>query len=380
MKKILKLSLLLGAIPPLFGVSSLMIVSCAHKSSTTMSWSEFKAAATHEKAINIINAIMPPKWKDATEAQLSLAKFQVNDQDEIINVVITRTVSTADISSGTFQISYNAENYDYHNWVTAKKPTDNPNWLRFINKAKAETAANLLSYAKISAAWATLKWTYGNAAQIIWEPQDTAEFDTFGGLNKDDDFNMKGQATADSNNKTITAIISKVGHAGLYDSDPIKAVITFKKDIYNNANWVFSQDTQLQSKAKVISLFNKVVTDAEKSTPFKFDDFQLTNWADISGIKYGPLAKNHSTKTHIIDILNTDSRYVNSNTWSLHLSHSNDPLNNQGFQMKIVFGFVIDRYIDPHQLSVYFDCYFNNKTNANDGVTAFNYTWSGIVL
>ncbi len=277
MKKIWKSSLLLGAISPLVGVSSLMMISCGHKNST-MSWSEFKAVAIKEKAINIVNAIMPPAWKGFTKEQLSQGKFQVDDKNEIINLVITRTVTATDVSSGTFQISYNAQNYDAHNWVTAKSPSNDPNWLRFVNKAKAETAQTLLRYAKTSATWATFKWI-GRTTQQKWQTNDKPEWDVYGGTDHQklptDVVNiMKGSITADNNAKTVTAIISKVGHEGLYDSDPIKAIITFNNDIYNNTNWVFSKDTQLQSHFKYLSIINPDIDQIINATTKP----QLENW------------------------------------------------------------------------------------------------------
>ncbi len=380
MKKILRLSLLLGAISPLVGTSLLTIVSCGHKSSPhSITWNGFKDAATHEKAINIVTAVTPPSWKGATKDQLTLGDFQVNDEDRIIDLTINRKVSTDDVYTGDFQISYIGEKYNVKNWIITKNPIQNPDWLRFQNKAKAETPKTLLALVKKTAIWPRLRWTYGNSTQIVWQANDTAEFDVYGGIDKND-YNMKGNFVVSETYKKISCFISRVGHEGAYDSDPIKAVITFKKDIYNNANWVFSQDTQLQSKAKMMSLFLDVVDKAKKNTkksPFNFNNFQFTNWADIDVIKGKTPAKIHSSSIHITDLLES-SGYTNVIKLAFGIYSSSPAAITHGLQIKIVFNFTAI-HVSPYQLSLYFDAYFNNGKNENDGLTPFNYTWSGVL-
>ncbi len=375
MKKIWKSSLLLGAISPLVGVSSLMMISCGHKNST-MSWSEFKAVAIKEKAINIVNAIMPPAWKGFTKEQLSQGKFQVDDKNEIINLVITRTVTATDVSSGTFQISYNAQNYDAHNWVTAKKPSDDPNWLRFKTKAKIETADTLLSYAKTSATWATFKWI-GTAAQQKWQTNDKPEWDVYGGTNHASDPKdvinvMKGSITTNDNAKTVTAIISKVGHEGLYDSDPIKAVITFKDDIYNNANWVFSKDTQLQSHLKYLSIINPVIDQITKAkTKADLENWIWKNW--VSPIRDG--------KNSIGDWMNGNGLDNNDRLGpGVDSNIEEDPISG-GLAYKVLFGIKSkDKNGQPIEAKIMITSNFIYASPAKDGISpignCFSYTWT----
>ena len=124
------------------------------------------------------------------------------------------------------------------------------NFDQFSKKALAVTAGQLLQAAKDNKSINSMNWDIAvtSKSQNIWNATEKANFDVYGGWNAPQSYKgMKGKPTVNATKHTITAIISKVGKDGHYDSDPIKAVIAFDGTTdYNIKNWKFSQTAQKQ--------------------------------------------------------------------------------------------------------------------------------------
>ncbi len=230
------------------------MASCSHSNSKNeYTWNQFKTAAGQEIAFKIVQASKPSGWSAAVGGELTNDKFNINDdaQSIIVNITWTKANDKFNPSIDQFEIDYtdNAA-YSIGLW-TAGTPHAiyGPTWDRFKMVASSISANQLLAIAQpwTSDHQKTFIWEFGIATQRSWSKTETAKFDTFGSLTGTDSYQgMAGKPIIDESKQTVTAIISKTGKNGAYDSDPIKAIATYKKDQnYNINNWVFSKDTQL---------------------------------------------------------------------------------------------------------------------------------------
>ncbi len=380
------------------GVIALGLVSCGtnqNPSGNTSNWQWFKAGAGAESAISIVNAATPDAWKtNLLSSQLSISNFKANDDSLSITLDITRTWNGSDrllVAVATFQIvCVDDIYYRVNDWTIKSLPRWSP-WTVFEGKALSETANNLIYELK---PWTDdninnkgLKWTYGVRKQQVWNfnDQNKAEWDIYGGDGANDPYKgMGGKPIIDQKAKTVTVIISKQGKNGAYDSDPIKAVIKYQLDTkYDISNWKFSKVEQQQSYTRIKRLF-----DAQDILAYSADKFETLfnakNWMTIRlfndnrGIE-------HPRNYHILDTLKNHYT-IDKNFEVKTRDGAQEPTasGNDMLQAKIVFSLVnvwIPAISDYHGfgLSLYFNFYFANGHNIDDGLTPFNYTWQGVM-
>ncbi len=380
--KILALSLVVSS----GMLMSFSLVSCGHEkvNPPTYSWADFKKAANAEKAISIVEVTKPDMWSNAKADQLHIENFKANDKTKIITLDITRNLSGYGITKGKFSINNkNDYKYDVQDWECETQPKIiTTGWELYKAAAIKVTADDLLKEAEPWDDLDTFKWTYGTTQETTWIQSETAQWDVYGALPGGGDAykGMAGKPTVtESPKKIITAIISKKGKDGAFDSDPIKATISTYKigAVYNINDWTFDKDTQLQSFNKFVSLFNTQVKQASS-----WAEFNDHNWMTIDG---NNAANSHPGSPTIEDILK--AKYSpNKLTYFQLQTPSNPPeLNGEtGYQAKIVFTFNYwVRNTDPpiqYKLSLYFNYNFaNKKDKKSGGGTAFNYIWEGVI-
>ncbi len=357
------------------------VVAC-HKNSTPSknSWAAFKVWAQHETAPNLkaiinINDLNSYHWKTSDVAAFSKnGAPSVSDNDQSLSAtIIIANPSASDLKWPiNLKIAYTkGKVYAIRDWTWSQDPTINT-WATFKNKALSELASNLLAQLQ---PWNDVKkylWTYGIQSQITWAKTDQAEFDTFGNLTAQDKYlGMAGKPEAHNMERTITAIISKKGKNGAYDSDPIKAIITYHLNRgYEISNWVFSKDIQLQSFARIKKSYNDDAALLKSS----YNKFTAINWVTLNKDPVSDQKAIHHSIS-IDDSLN-HANFSNHNTDAFYMATGFLNISD-GLQSKIVISFNCQGI--PHYLSLFFNYTFFNNKDIDGGLTAFNRTWSGKV-
>ena len=173
------------------------MISCG-KTRQVYSWKDFLVDAEKVDAIDIIHVTNPTGWEKVSSREVLLGIFQADQKQAKLNVSITRTVDKDDKEIANFEVDYiKGSKYNLKNWKCIQKPQPvSGSWSIFKSEALKVTASDLLAQAKKANNWQDLKWNYGTAAQIKWNNNEQAEFDTFGYLKKSDSFpGMSGNAT-----------------------------------------------------------------------------------------------------------------------------------------------------------------------------------------
>ena len=278
--KLFKTTMILFGMLGIIGSLSTSIVACGQHNKS--GWDQFKTKALAESAINLENSITPADKSNYHWTNSDLATFRDNAKpsivpgsQEIIATIVIIGNSTDQAHPINFDIIYKGQNYSVASWTNKQDPS----WNEFKLAVMSAVPVTLLTAARASSTWQTFKWEGG-----AWQNNDIPEFDIFGNLNSDDSYSgMGGELRANENSQSISAIISIKGKEGLYNSNPIKAVISFKKNIYNVNNWVFSQTTQLQSLSKFTELANAQIALANNITKAAgWEKFYSTNWTDAN--------------------------------------------------------------------------------------------------
>ncbi len=272
----------------LVGVVSISAVACGHKSTTVNTWDAFKKAALAETAPKLKSTIINLKQYYWTNNDVAI--FDSNNGSPDISVTDAQTiVATIAIKDKTSQLQYPIKfkikylsgfKYDLKDWYYTQTPGLNK-WSTFKVTAAKITAAALLAQAKTSKALSTLTWGPDSKTNT-WKDSYTAEFDVYGGKE------MNGNPTSDNTNFSVTAIISIKDplKQGLYDANPIKAVINDNDNKnYSLSSWKFSVATQSQSIDKYTNLVKdqiklaKAVKDpGDASTQAAWGKFANQNW------------------------------------------------------------------------------------------------------
>ena len=367
--------------------TDVMAVSCGKKvKDHSETWADFKKDAQAETILNIVQTSKPTGWSDATESELKGATFVADDNAQKITIDITRT---KELNSWTasFEIDYvSGKNYNVSGWECSKQPSENPNsWDFFKKDALAVTAADLITQARSSKDFATFKWTYGTTDQVTWIKTDQAEFDTFGAKDatKDSYAGMKGKPISDDTNHKVTAIISKKGKNGAYDSDPIAATATYTADqTYKISDWTFKQTKQLISEEKAKDMFNTEAALADKT----YKVFLQENWMTINGDSSEDQKANAdgiahlayvAPKNQIQEALKTLGYPSSKSFGNVNSNFNSDPTNHKNIVSIIKIGFTSGSSVSVLTLSFSFK-YSNGKDNTG-GVNPLSYTWSGTV-
>ncbi len=293
------------------------LASCHHKSGPQYNFDDFVKDAQGVTTAQLLNVTFPTGWKDAKMSELKLGEFHPDEAHSIISVTITRTIvghETNPYIASFENIFGDSPKYDVEDWICSSIPAPiyPHSWDVFKISAKAVLAADLLSTAKPWDNSSKYKWElYGTPAQKVWSETEKAEFDTYGSLTAKDAYKgMQGAPIANDSTKTITAIISKKGKNGAYDSDPIKAVITYKNaQVYKLSDWAFSTDKQLQSINKV----KNIITGISESVGLNIrPTFNNNNWMILQDHKTQKVINNdgidHDPKHNIYNII--DNKYA----------------------------------------------------------------------
>ncbi len=301
--KILKVFMFSSMIATTFA-SGALIASCG-KSKTPppnkFNWADFKKSALAESAAHLRDSISVSElttfhWtsKDVADWGANEQPTVVSGKQEITATIIIQGASTFQNFPINFDVTYDPTGYDVKDWTY----TQNPNvvsWKNFKGLAAIIDAPSLFDLAQKFPGYGDWGWKYGTDAQRKWDAtKDIAEWDVYGGANDKDAAGgidlMHGDMHVDDDAKTLTAIISRKGHEGIYDANPIKATIAYKDSakIYNPKNWVFSQAKQLQSQAKYQELFlaedavvHNLDTTKQGSTLQPWIDFGNRNWSNV---------------------------------------------------------------------------------------------------
>ncbi len=399
MIKMIKLSASVIGIVGVLGISS-NIVSCSHSKggpddNNKPTWTDFKISASGASILAIITNAVPTvsSWDLSNDDDFNfVSRPLANEQDQTLTAIISSTINN---DQATFVIAYNNKAYADKLWrCSVQPPNKQVGWNAFKKVAlNSITTTDLLAQARISKDWNSFKWTYGSASQVKWNQNDVAEWDVSGNLGDQDSYKgMQGKPQVNDKDYTISAIISKKGCSGNYDSDPIKAIITYSNGVkYNIKNWKFSQTEQLQSYEKVTKLFTEqvalVINSDDKNKTSKWATFIQNDW-----MTFGDDAKgnNHSNDNNIDEVLKRAQPkayypYLNGyvpkfNSKQVTLDPIKDPTQ---IEMKIIFDFQYWKRLDPppfkYQLSLYFRYVFAKGHDQTGGGTAFSYTWAGDV-
>ncbi len=343
------------------------IISCGHKATSPhYSWTQFKTAVSKEKAINIVNITKPINWtNNPIASEVSIINSKIDENNFNIKLDINR-VSNDLHSTASFEIDYtNNQKYDIEDWHCTSEPSFTE-WSIFKMAALQVTAINLLKVISDTGQINTFKWTYGTPSQIAWVGKDSPEFDTYGSLTANDAYKgMQGAPIASDSAKTITAIISKKGKKGAYDSDPIKAIIHYQAGTkYQISDWKFSQVEQLQSWEK----FNNIFTHQLELTN-NWGSFNAVNWMTANG-------HNGNSHSESIDTILNETGYSNHEPLIMK-SHQIDKTKPKEITMEIVFKFLASN--QANELSLLINFQYANQKDSSAGGSVFSYTWEGIV-
>ncbi len=366
--------------------TDLTVISCSKKDkSVATSWDDFKEEAQKETAFNIVQVSQPQGWENANTNELSRGVFSFDNDAHKVKVNITRT-KQLNSWVASFEIHYMIDNkYDVNNWICSKEPSENASsWDFFKKDALAVTAADLIAQARNSKVIKNLKWSVGDASQTIWITTDEAEFDTFGAVDKTNSYpGMKGKPIAHEYNdnktkNTVTAIISKKGKNGAYDSDPITVKATYTLgQTYKISDWIFTKTEQWNSIEKEKILFDSEVALSKNN----FGKFENSNWLYFPGgnTEYNNIGKKHGGPNQFLNSI-FKNQYPGAGNFRFKSSDFASLDSPKGSQSAyICFFFNIPRN-DDYRLLMNF--YFNYKNGINNkgGVSTFNYVWSTQVL
>ncbi len=361
------------------------LVSCSnnHPTPNAETWAQFQVSAHRESAANIIYATKPNIWPDdIPDMELKISNYSVDDGHQQIRLDITRNHNNF-ISSASFNITDdNIVKYNVDDWECNVQPHFSE-YDNFQIKALQETAVNLLDFLKPWTIPKDYHWKYGTLDQATWSKVDEPEWDIYGWLTKHDSYKgMAGKPKSDTKTKTITAIISKVGHEGIYDADPIKAVIQYYPGVeYNIKNWTFSPVEQLQSFEKMKDLF-----EARLKLAYTKDEIEpplcSVNWMTITGAPevYNQLGLHHDPKFHIRDAMHDEQDP--DPLWGIYnpvfVEEPKPKVYVGNMTCKIVLQFL--QYDVQYHLNLFFRFYYANSDNPSGGDpsgggTAFNDTW-----
>ncbi len=364
--------------------TSLTVMSCGHKNNDKADWENFKKETLNEAAINIVDATLTPNWSDVKASELSI-KFVVDSTEKKITATIDRTVQYEKLTTAIFEIDFKiGAVYNVDSWLCITMPQPKTNtWAGYKYFASKVTADDLLAQAKKIRNWKDFKWTYGTKDQNVWIAKDQPEFDIYGGMGGSDPYKgMAGAPTANETSQTITAIISKKGQEGVYDSDPIEATIKYDKTkLYNISEWTFKTTEQLQSFPKWKSIYLA-------QQPSDFQNFQKENW--LESVEYkGTTNKNFEQEARnrefsIDDVLNKTG-FPNHKSPVFSGNHSAGSIDSitGGYRAKSSFDFhvhVQDSHDLIYALNIYIDFIYKNTTTKTGGGTAFHYTWFGTII
>ncbi len=292
------------AIPLTLIMSTSSIVACGKKQPINDgSWKYFLHDAKNVTAKNLKTTMTDEDlldnfhWKTNNVAIFGVGgkPHQNGKLEEVVATIVVKDAATSSLFPINFNIKYPGpgHKYDFKGWKHHMNIYDVTSWDAFKAKALSVQPKDLLNFVKTRNSWATFHW-YGNLQQRTWANTDTAEFDTFGGLNiGTDPFRMSGKPIADDSDYTIIAIISIKGKEGNYDANPIKATATYIPDVgdaYDITKWTFKQDEQIQSLPK----YNSLVTPIAKEA--KSDDSNGADWVKFTQrIWISPLHSNDTT-------------------------------------------------------------------------------------
>ncbi len=282
--KIIGSSLLI--VTPLIGITS-TLSSCGKSND---SWTEFLSRAQKESASNLLSQIKSADlvtkyhWKANDKAVFSATGTpkQKDQNQEVVASIVIQGAPTNWNYPINFDIKYHNDDYKISNWSISQTPYSQ-SWITFKTDALKESPTSLLATAKINKSnWDSLKWLGSDGSnqslvQNHWTDSETAQWDVYGGNGGDDPYKgMAGTIVANDSDHSISAIFSIVGKSGLWDANPIKAIISDSAHIpYDPANWKFSAITQLQSWTKYLSLYNVELAHAKT-----WANFDSVNWVD----------------------------------------------------------------------------------------------------
>ncbi len=283
--KIIGSSLLIAT--PLIGIVS-TLSSCGKSHD---SWTEFLSSAQKESAPNLLSQIKSADlvtkyhWKANDKAVFSATGTpkQKDQNQEVVASIVIQGAPTNWNYPINFDIKYHNDDYKISNWSISQTPYSQ-SWITFKTDALKESPTSLLAIAKLNRKnWDSLKWlgsdgTNSSPVQNHWTDSETAQWDVYGGNGGDDPYKgMAGTIVANDSDHSISAIFSIVGKSGLWDANPIKAIISDSAHIpYNTSNWDFSAITQLQSWTKYLSLYESKWTGSFIDWP----TFANNNWTD----------------------------------------------------------------------------------------------------
>ncbi len=270
----------------LLSISASALVACGHKKHTPSkyNWTTFLAAAKKASAAEIV---APNKtaigWGDVPNAQLVKQKEPIITDHNIVVQIYANPIWEIASFSISAPVDYQ---YDANSWTCSIYPRLVPNgtWDQFKYLATKVSPNDLLKTAKVAKNYASFKWV-GKADTNVWQKDQVAEFDTYGGdgTTKVDPVDiMQGAPKIDEANKTISAIISikdKTKEGTCY-SNPIKAVIKYNNgNNYNLNQWVFSKIKQLQSFVRWTTMWQ---AGDKAAHTVQFSTFIKRYWTDSS--------------------------------------------------------------------------------------------------
>ncbi len=116
MKKVKLFKILLSAASiTTLSASGFGLVSCHSNKKTTSLWTEFKDAATHDSALNIIKSTHSKQWVNPQAKNLTLGDFFIDEYAETISVKITNLLPYSTVK---FTIQYpQNDQYNVADWV-----------------------------------------------------------------------------------------------------------------------------------------------------------------------------------------------------------------------------------------------------------------------
>ncbi len=405
--KIIKVLMFSSMIATTFA-SGAAIASCGKKNpgSNSNSWDHFKKLALNESAAHLHDSITIEQLKVFHWSSEDVATWGANEQPTVVSgkqeITATIIIQGADKYQNfpiNFDITYDPTGYDYKAWTY----TQNPNvvsWDDFKNLAGNVSPNDLLAIAKLSPGYKdTFKWEYGTDNQRVWVDGDIAQWDVYGGADDQDPAGginlMNGEIDVDNQDQTITAIISKVGHEGIYDADPIKAVIKYQESakIYNSKNWKFSPVKQLQSQTKYKALFAAEFKIIKNINTRQNPDLGLTLWIDFSKRNWVYPIHDVNVKQYLESEwpkFGKDGNGYNMENANSIFEPSRDDdgnLDKKGFASQIEIDtyyksfkdYRTSSFIDPNPFVMTSKFLFVDPSNQNIG-TCFNYVWSEALL
>ncbi len=364
---------------------SLSTVSCGHKSTTVNTWDAFKKAALAETAPNLKTTITNLKqyyWTNNDVAIFDiyngLPAISSTDANTIVAIIIIKNKATQLQYPINFKIQYSSgSKYEVNNW-THSQTAGLSKWSDFKAKALSISAANLLAQAKNSKVLNTLKWDNNPTKETnSWTDNYIAEWDIYGGNGSGDSYvGMQGKPVANDRDFSITAIISikDISKRGLYDANPIKAVIDDRdNNTYDISKWKFSPVTQSQSIAKYKAVVNNQITAAKQVVDPAIDPPTNAAWATFDNKNYSFFSPDKAYY-NISDYLDK-SDYSGSYSFAYVKAQTGATIDG-GLNSTIILSFY-DNDNHAHK-DIYYVTLTNNflfKTTTKDCGPAFSYAW-----